>query len=245
MNHSTLKEHELAFYVVSNRNPDHDGEIVTAHYGLTLPNAITIYNGYGNEMYSVLGVTRDGVETDLVHRIDEESVLVSDYQEMDEWKHNPYLCISAVSLLLANLNIERQMDARCMTRPFEERLHVMRLKNTEELRPCYMKSRDAMKRLGVEPTMDKYDLIYSEAVRPGESMVDVCKRYHLNVPTGFHGYAPSVSDVLVLQTRRGCHALIIDSLGFEVVERFVRPPGWRKPEDLMQDTIYAPKGEDR
>lgn len=272
MNHSTLEEHELAFYVVSNRNPDHDGEIVTAHYGLTLPNAITTYNGYGNEMYSVLGVTRDGVETDLIHRIDEESVLVSDYQEMDEWKHNPYLCISAVSLLLANLNIERQKatlpeaksvqpsaelprsnrrfergtaDARCMTRPFEERLHVMRLKDTEELRPCYMKSRDAMKRLGVEPTMDKYDLIYSEAVRPGESMVDVCKRYHLNVPTGFHGYAPTVSDVLVLQTRMGCHALIIDSLGFEVVERFVRPPGWRKPEDLMQDTIYAPKGEDR
>lgn len=82
-----------------------------------------------------------------------------------------------------------------------------------------------MERRAAEPTMDKYDLIYSEAVRPGESMVDVCKRYHLNVPTGFHGYAPTVSDVLVLQTRRGCHALIIDSLGFEVVERFVRPPG--------------------
>ena len=207
-------------------------------------------------------------------------MLVSDYQEMDEWKHNPYLCISAVSLLLTNLNIERQKatlpeaksvqpsaelprsnrrfergtaDARCMTRPFEERLHVMRLKDTEELRPCYMKNRDAMKRLckvgnlegfqvsaesrnrgrsiqgierrAAEPTMDMYDLIYSEAVRPGESMVDVCKRYHLNVPTGFHGYAPTVSDVLVFQTRRGCHALIIDSLGFEVVERFVRPPG--------------------
>lgn len=245
MNHSTLKEHELAFYVVSNRNPDHDGEIVTAHYGLTLPNAITTYNGYGNEMYSVLGVTRDGVETDLIHRIDEESVLVSDYQEMDEWKHDPYLCISAVSLLLANLNIERQMDARCMTRPFEERLHVMRMKDTEELRPCFLKSRETVERLGVEPTMDKYDLIYSEAVQPGEAMVDVCKRYHLDVPTGYQGYAPSVSDVLVYQTRNGCHALYIDSLGFELVQRFVRPPGWHKPEDLIHDPIYALKGEAR
>ena len=245
MNHSTLKDNELAFYVVSNRSPVKDGEGATQDYNLSLPNAITIYLSYGADQDSAIGVMKDGIETDLVHRLNGESVLVSDYQEMDEWKHNPYVCIAAVSLLLANLNIERQMDARCMTRPFEERLHVMRLKDTEELRPCYMKSRDAMKRLGVEPTMDKYDLIYSEAVRPGESMVDVCKRYHLNVPTGFHGYAPTVSDVLVLQTRRGCHALIIDSLGFEVVERFVRPPGWRKPEDLMQDTIYAPKGEDR
>lgn len=272
MNHSTLKDNELAFYVVSNRSPVKNGEGATRDYNLSLPNAITIYLSYGADQDSAIGVMKDGIETDLVHRLDGESVLVSDYQEMDEWKHNPYVCIAAVSLLIANLGIHRQKatlleaksvqpsaelpqsnqrfergtaDAHCMTRPFEERLHVMRLKDTEELRPCYMKSRDAMKRLGVEPTMDKYDLIYSEAVRPGESMVDVCKRYHLNVPTGFHGYAPTVSDVLVLQTRRGCHALIIDSLGFEVVERFVRPPGWRKPEDLMQDTIYAPKGEDR
>jgi len=272
MNHSTLKDNELAFYVVSNRSPVKNGEGATRDYNLSLPNAITIYLSYGADQDSAIGVMKDGIETDLVHRLNGESVLVSDYQEMDEWKHNPYVCIAAVSLLIANLDIHRQKatlleaksvqpsaelprsnqrfergtaDAHCMTRPFEERLHVMRLKDTEELRPCYMKSRDAMKRLGVEPTMDKYDLIYSEAVRPGESMVDVCKRYHLNVPTGFHGYAPTVSDVLVLQTRRGCHALIIDSLGFEVVERFVRPPGWRKPEDLMQDTIYAPKGEDR
>lgn len=224
MNHSTLKDNELAFYVVSNRSPVKDGEGATRDYNLSLPNAITIYLSYGADQNSAIGVMKDGIETDLVHRLNGESVLVSDYQEMDEWKHDPYVCIAAVSLLIANLDIHRQMDAHCMTRPFEERLHVMRMKDTEELRPCFLKSRETVERLGVEPTMDKYDLIYSEAVQPGEAMVDVCKRYHLNVPTGFLGYAPTVSDVLVLQTRKGCHALIIDSLGFEVVERFVRPP---------------------
>jgi len=245
MNHSTLKDNELAFYVVSNRSPVKDGEGATRDYNLSLPNAITIYLGYGADQDSAIGVMKDGIKTDLVHRLNGESVLLSDYQEMDEWKHNPYLCISAVSLLVANLNIERQMDARCMTRPFEERLHVMRMKDTEELRPCFLKSREAVERLGVEPTMDKYDLIYSEAVQPGEAMVDVCKRYHLDVPTGYQGYAPSVSDVLVYQTRSGCHALYIDSLGFELVQRFVRPPGWHKPEDLIHDPIYALKGEAR
>jgi len=245
MNHSTLKDNELAFYVVSNRSPVKDGEGATRDYNLSLPNAITIYLGYGADQDSAIGVMKDGIKTDLVHRLNGESVLLSDYQEMDEWKHNPYLCISAVSLLVANLNIERQMDARCMTRPFEERLHVMRMKDTEELRPCFLKSREAVERLGVEPTMDKYDLIYSEAVQPGEAMVDVCKRYHLDVPTGYQGYAPSVSDVLVYQTRSGCHALYIDSLGFELVQRFVRPPGWHRPEDLIHDPIYALKGEAR
>ena len=245
MNHSTLKDNELAFYVVSNRSPVKDGEGATRDYNLSLPNAITIYLGYGADQDSAIGVMKDGIKTDLVHRLNGESVLLSDYQEMDEWKHNPYLCISAVSLLVANLNIERQMDARCMTRPFEERLRVMRMKDTEELRPCFLKSRETVERLGVEPTMDKYDLIYSEAVQPGEAMVDVCKRYHLEVPTGYQGYAPSVSDVLVYQTRSGCHALYIDSLGFELVQRFVRPPGWHKPEDLIHDPIYALKGEAR
>lgn len=245
MNHSTLKDNELAFYVVSNRSPVKDGEGATRDYNLSLPNAITIYLGYGADQDSAIGVMKDGIKTDLVHRLNGENVLLSDYQEMDEWKHNPYLCISAVSLLVANLNIERQMDARCMTRPFEERLHVMRMKDTEELRPCFLKSREAVERLGVEPTMDKYDLIYSEAVQPGEAMVDVCKRYHLDVPTGYQGYAPSVSDVLVYQTRSGCHALYIDSLGFELVQRFVRPPGWHRPEDLIHDPIYALKGEAR
>ena len=245
MNHSTLKDNELAFYVVSNRSPVKDGEGATRDYNLSLPNAITIYLSYGADQDSAIGVMKDGVETDLVHRLNGESVLASDYQEMDEWKHDPYVCIAAVSLLLANLNIERQMDARCMTRPFEERLHVMRLKDTEELRPCFMKSRDTMKRLGVEPTMDLYDLIYSEPVNPGEAMVDVCKRYHLNVPTGYQGYAPTVSDVLVYQTRKGCHALIIDSLGYELVERFVRPPGWKSPKDVVRDPLYDMKGAAR
>lgn len=268
----TSKDNELAFYVVSNRNPESNNEAVVANYNLTLPNAITIYNGYTAEQQSVLGVMKNGVETDLVHRLDEENVLVSDYQEMDEWKHDPYVCIAAISLLMANLDIHRQKatlleaksvqpsaelprsnqrfergtaDAHCMTRPFEERLHVMRMKDTEELRPCFLKSRETVERLGVEPTMDKYDLIYSETVQPGEAMVDVCKRYHLDVPTGYQGYAPSVSDVLVYQTRNGCHALYIDSLGFELVQRFVRPPGWHRPEDLIHDPIYALKGEAR
>lgn len=243
MNHSTLKDNEPAFYVVSNRSPVKDGEGATRDYNLSLPNAITIYLSYGADQNSAIGVMKDGIETDLVHRLNGESVLVSDYQEMDEWKHNPYVCIAAVSLLIANLDIHRQMDAHCMTRPFEERLHVMRMKDAEELRPCFLKSRETVERLGVEPTMDKYDLIYSEAVQPGEAMVDVCKRYHLNVPTGYQGYAPSVSDVLVYQTRSGCHALYIDSLGFELVQRFVRPPGWHSPEDLIHDPIYSLKGE--
>ena len=245
MNHSTLKDNELAFYVVSNRSPVKDGEGATRDYNLSLPNAITIYLSYGADQNSAIGVMKDGIETDLVHRLNGESVLVSDYQEMDEWKHDPYVCIAAVSLLIANLDIHRQMDAHCMTRPFEERLHVMRMKDAEELRPCFLKSRETVERLGVEPTMDKYDLIYSEAVQPGEAMVDVCKRYHLDVPTGFHGYAPTVSDMLVLQTRKGCHALYIDSLGFELVQRFVRPPGWHRPEDLIHDPIYSLKGEAR
>lgn len=245
MNHSTLKDNELAFYVVSNRSPVKNGEGATRDYNLSLPNAITIYLSYGADQDSAIGVMKDGIETDLVHRLNGESVLVSDYQEMDEWKHDPYVCIAAVSLLIANLDIHRQMDAHCMTRPFEERLHVMRMKDTDELRPCFLKSRETVERLGVEPTMDKYDLIYSEAVQSGEAMVDVCKRYHLDVPTGYQGYAPSVSDVLVYQTRSGCHALYIDSLGFELVQRFVRPPGWHRPEDLIHDPIYALKGEAR
>ena len=53
MNHSTLNNSELAFYVVSNRNPESNNEAVVANYNLTLPNAITIYNGYAAEQQSV------------------------------------------------------------------------------------------------------------------------------------------------------------------------------------------------
>lgn len=249
MNHSTPNENMLSFYVVNNLNHEKGGDHYICHQNLTLPNAITLYNSYGAGKTSALGVMNASIQTDLVQRLDGESTLVSDYQQMDEWKHNPYLCISAVSLLIANLNIHRQMDAYCMTHPFEERLHIMRMKETEELRLCFLKSRETVQRLGkvgnplgfqisaesrnrrrsilrierraAEPTMDKYDLIFSEPVKEGEAMVDVCNRYHLNSPTGYQGYAPPSATCWCI----GCHALYIDSLGFELVERFVRPPG--------------------
>ena len=244
-------EKEFSFYVVNNRRHEKDGDQLIQHYNLTLPEAVTVYNGYDLAKTSAIGVNRDNLEIDLVHRLEGESILVTDYQQMEAWNHNPYVCIWAVSELMFRLDIHRQKatlpeagpvqpdaeplrsnqgfdrdtaDARSLTRPFEERLHVMRMKDTEELRRCFLKGRDAMARLGVEPTMDLYDLIYTEPVKPGESMVDVCKRYQLNLPTPYMGFAPTVSDVLVYQTRRGCHALIIDSLGFESVDTFIHPP---------------------
>lgn len=245
MSHSSPIDSNLSFYVINDRRYAKDSDQLIQHYGLTLPKAISIYNSYEPSKNSAIGVKLGEVETDLVQRLDGESTLVTDYQQMEEWMHNPYLCISAVSLLIANLDIHRQMDAHCVTRPFEERLHVMRMKDTEDLQPCFMKSRETMQRLGVEPTMDLYDLIYSEPMKPGEAMVDACKRYQVNKPTKYTGFAPTVSDVLVYQTRKGCHAIFIDCFGFDLVDKFVRPPGWHGTDAFIRDPLYSWKGDAR
>lgn len=242
MNHSMPTADKLEFYVVNNIRYEKDGDQYIRHQNLTLPKAISIYNGYGTGKTSALGVSNGTINTDLVQRLEGENTLVSDYQQMDEWKYNPYLCISTVSMLIANLDIHRQMDAHCVTRPLAERLHVMRLKDEENLHPCLFKSLDTIQKMGMELTMDQYDLIFSEPVKPGEALVDVCNRYRLTSPKAYQGYAPTVSDVLVYQTRKGCHALYIDSIGFELMQRFVRPPGQGDPKSLLTDPLYSAKG---
>ena len=66
----------------------------------------------------------------------------------------------------------------------------------------------------------------------------------MSSPKHYQSYAPTVSDVLVYQTRKGCHALYIDSIGFELMQKFVRPPGSAR-QPTLTDPLYAAKGAAR
>ena len=228
----------LRFYVVKDVHREKDSEGDACYGNLSLSNAMQLYNYFGQGMYSAIGVDSETGRTDLARRVNGRNTLVTDYLGMDEWKHDPYLCIWAVSQLVVGLDIRQEIDRSGIIRPLREWLHVLRLKDEPALRPCMFMSLETVRKKGVEPTLEHYDLVYTEAMRDGESMVDTCKRYQREAPPAFTGFAPTVSDVLLYQTRMGCHAIYINSFDFDLLDKFVCIPG----EAPLPDPLYARNG---
>ena len=74
--------------------------------------------------------------------------------------------------------------------------------------------------------MRNYLLADSEPVYEKETFEHVFWRLNLEPRPKTHiGHSLSVSDVLALQSRKGCAAYYLDSTGPVLLPRFVRPPG--------------------
>mgnify|MGYP000978085156 CR=1 FL=1 len=217
----------LAFYVANNLRFQQMDEKFTVERRLTLPQAIALYNSHRLDQVSAIGATvDDGMDTDIVQRREGMNLLISDYQKMNFWKYNPELSISAVNMLIISLGIRNQRDAGALTRPLEERLHIMQLKDGTATRDLRWESLAAVERMGRTVDMRNYNLIYSDAMRDDESFGQLYQRLNTQAhPEGYRGHSLSMSDVVILQGRKGCTAYYVDRFGFAPLSKFVRPPG--------------------
>lgn len=217
----------LAFYVAYNLRFQQMDEKFTVERRLTLPQAIALYNSHRPDQVSAIGATVDDrMDTDIVQRREGMNLLVSDYQKMNFWKYNPELSISTVNMLIISLGIRNQRDAGVLTRPLEDRLHIMQLKDGDAMHDLRWESLVEVERMGRTVDMCNYNLIYSNAARDDESLGQLYQRLNTQAhPEGHRGHSLSMSDVVILQGRKGCTAYYVDRFGFAPLSKFVRPPG--------------------
>ena len=80
--------------------------------------------------------------------------------------------------------------------------------------------------MGRKVDMRNYNLIYSDAARDDESLGQIHQRLNTQAhPEGYRGHSLSMSDVVILQGRKGCTAYYVDRFGFAPLHKFIRPPG--------------------
>lgn len=232
MDLTTPLEGKLGFYVVNNLRYQQAGENFEIQRRLTLPQAITLYNGYRSDQVSAIGATIDnGFDIDIVQRRASVNTLVSDYQKMNRWKYNPELCVSAVSMMIGTLDIRQQLDDGSHIRPLEQRYHILQLRDGDATRDLRWEPLQNVKRMGLGVNMPNYVLAFSDTARADETSERLYQRLNTQPhPEEYRGHSLSISDVLIYQGRAGCFAYYVDRTGFTLLPKFVRPPGSMKNE---------------
>lgn len=129
-------------------------------------------------------------------------------------------------MLIISLGIRQQTDHSDRIRPLEDRLHIIQLKDGDATRDLRWESLAAVEHMGLTVDMRNYNLIDSHAARDDESLDQLYQRHNTQAhPEGYRGHSLSMSDVVILQGRKGCAAYYVDRFGFAPLPKFVMPPG--------------------
>lgn len=107
----TYLPEKLTFFTFNNLRSQQDGTNAEVKRFDSLDEALKEYNSLPKEYTTALGVNlKEFSELDFVHRVNGESVLVSDYKNMEEYAGNG-LVLQTVQALIDKLGIEYELDS--------------------------------------------------------------------------------------------------------------------------------------
>lgn len=211
-------EDKLEFYTADPLS----GQETAIRRGLTLPQAIFTFS---RGEAAAIGATLDGRDVEIVQRWGDKPLLITDYQQDPHWRYNAELCVSAVNMAITTLGIRHQSEGGVIQR-LGRRIHILQLRSGDETRHLRWQTLRELEKGGSKIEMRNYLLADSEPVYEKETFEHVFWRLNLEPRPKTHiGHSLSVSDVLALQSRKGCAAYYLDSTGPVLLPRFVRPPG--------------------
>ncbi|HIQ83000.1 MAG TPA: hypothetical protein IAA52_07840 [Candidatus Pullichristensenella stercorigallinarum] len=214
-------EEKLEFYTAGPLTGEGE-EPAAIQRGLTLPRAIAAFN---SGAASAIGAAQAGRDVELVQRWMEKPLLITDYQQDAHWRYNAELSVSAVNMLITTLGIRYQSDGGAIHR-LARRIHILQLRGGDATRHLRWQTLGELEKNGNQVEMRNYALADSEPVYENETFEHVFWRLNIEPRPKTHiGHALSVSDVLALQSRKGCIAYYLDRTGPVLLPRFVRPPG--------------------
>ena len=95
---------------------------------------------------------------------------------------------------------------------------ILQLKHTDETRDMLFESYGALQRMGMEPEIDHYDVIYVAPMPVGVDrdtfLESTFTRFNIDIPPDFRGHSLSVSDVVMLKQGSEVSSHYVDTIGF-------------------------------
>ena len=82
---------------------------------------------------------------------------------------------------------------------------------------------------------ENYKRVYTDTMKPGETLDSIYERFNLYHPADFRGHSLSVSDIIVLHQDGVDKAYYVDSFGFRQVPEFTAANPLEKVEELLED----------
>lgn len=120
---------------------------------------------------------------------------------------------------------------------------ILQLRRTDETALERFSSMNELKRMGLEPDIDHYEVVYTAPLSPYENrtamLEELYVKFNLDHPEDFTGHSLSVSDIVVLKERGAVSSHYVDSIGFQELPAFLKPENYLKSAEMSMEDDYG------
>jgi hypothetical protein len=100
-----------------------------------------------------------------------------------------------------------------------------------------------LERMGQEPDIDHYEVVYVGALTLTGTQTDTLEgiftQFNMNRPEDFQGHSLSVSDIVALKVDGVVSSHYVDSIGFQELPDFIRRENYLKNAEMVLEDDYG------
>lgn len=120
---------------------------------------------------------------------------------------------------------------------------ILQLRYTDETIPERFMSRSALQRMGKEPELDHYEVVYIAPLEPftnlNAMLEGIYTKFNIQHPEDFRGHSLSVSDIVALKQNGVVSCHYVDSFGFAKIPGFMKPENYLKNAEMAMEDDYG------
>ena len=120
---------------------------------------------------------------------------------------------------------------------------ILQLRHTDETIPERFMSRSALQRMGKEPELDHYEVVYIAPLEPFTNLnvmlEGIYTKFNIHHPEDFRGHSLSVSDIVALKQNGVVSCHYVDSFGFAELPGFMKPENYLKNAEMAMEDDYG------
>lgn len=120
---------------------------------------------------------------------------------------------------------------------------ILQIRYTEETIPERFMSRSALQRMGKEPELDHYEVVYIAPLEPFSNqdymLESLYTKFNIYHPEDFRGHSLSVSDIVALKQNGVVSCHYVDSFGFAELPGFMKPENYLKNAEMAMEDDYG------
>jgi hypothetical protein len=120
---------------------------------------------------------------------------------------------------------------------------ILQLRRSEETVYERFASMRELERMGQEPDIDHYEVVYVGALTLTGTQTDTLEgiftQFNVNRPEDFRGHSLSVSDIVALKVDGVVSSHYVDSIGFQELPDFIRRENYLKNAEMVLEDDYG------
>lgn len=120
---------------------------------------------------------------------------------------------------------------------------ILQLRRSEETVYERFASMRELERMGQEPDIDHYEVVYVGALTLTGTQTDTLEgiftQFNMNRPEDFRGHSLSVSDIVALKVDGVVSSHYVDSIGFQELPDFIRRENYLKNAEMVLEDDYG------